>query len=297
MCYCSLRRQVCHMKFTHTSRALQGMAVATAMFCLIPAVTQAQTSTTSSTATKSAITTPTAEASKMPPAPAADKKAQVIEIQEGKGDVMPPLGTKTGTKTDTKTLTKTTAETGNSAETAHEYEVAPGEETHPPVRLTPDRTEMIALDNDASNIIIGNPAHVNILLSNSRTLLLAPRQPGATQFTVLDAKGKVVMRRHVIVSGPKENYVRIRRTCTGGVAGCQPTTVYYCPDICHDVRMLAGQGDNSQANDAVPAAPAEGPSGTRADIDGTNIDQDDDQIAPVEEEAGGEDSSDASSNE
>ncbi len=278
------------MKSKHTSRALTGMAVATAMFCLIPAIAQAQAA---DTATKTTVTTTTTTTSKMSPAPAADKTAPVIEIREGKGDVMPPLGTKTLTKATTQVTTES-----NSADTAHEYTVAPGEETHPPVRLTPDRTEMIALDDDAGNIIIGNPAHVNILLSNSRTLLLAPRQPGATQFTVLNAKGKVLMRRHVIVSGPKENYVRIRRTCTGVGSGCEPTTVYYCPDICHDVRMLAGQGDNSQAGEAVPAAPSEGAAGTPADIDGTNYDQDDDQIAPADDdEAGGENSSDTSSDE
>ncbi len=282
------------MKSINTSRALRGMAFATAMFCLMPATGQAQTADTATTTTITTTAT-----SKMPPAPAADKAAQVIEIRDGKGDVMPPLGTKTETKTTTKAQIHADA-TGNSADTAHEYTVAPGEETHPPVRLTPDRTEMIALDDDASNIIIGNPAHVNIMLSNSRNLLLAPRQPGATQFTVLNAKGKVIMRRHVIVSGPKENYVRIRRTCAGAGAGagCQPTTVYYCPDICHDVQMLAGQPDNSQAGGAVPSAPREGAADAPANIDGVSNGEDDDQIVPTDDdEAGGENSSDASSSE
>lgn len=267
------------MKSISASRALRGMAVATAMFCLIPALAQAQS----------------AESSKMPPAPAADSTAQVIEIHKGTGDVMPPLGT--------KTLAKAHTETPGSAATAHEYTVAPGEETHPPIRLTPDRTEMIALDDDVGNIIIGNPAHLNILLSNSRTLLLAPRQPGATQFTALNAQGKVIMRRHVIVSGPKENYIRIRRTCTGAGAGCQPTSVYYCPDICHDVQMLAGQGNASQAGAAIPAAPTEGNAADDTpEMDGTvgNNDSNDGQVAPAdasEDEAGGEDSSDAAPNE
>lgn len=246
------------MKSRYTSRALRGMAVATAMFCLIPALAQAQSL---DTAVKATVTTPPAATAKMPPAPAADKAAQVIELREGQGDVMPPLGT--------KTLTKAPMTAGNDAATAREYTVAPGEETHPPVRLTPDRTEMVSLDEDAGSIIIGNPAHVNILLSNSRTLLLAPRQPGATQFTILNAKGKVVMRRHVIVSGPKENYVRIRRTCAGAGSGCQPTSVYYCPDICHDVRLLAGQGNsNGQPGDSIPAAPGEAAAGGAPEIDG-----------------------------
>ncbi len=278
------------MKSKHTSRALRGMAVATAMFCLIPAAAHAQAA---DTVTKTTVTTTTTETSKMPPAPAADKSAQVIEIREGKGDVMPPLGTKT---TTTKTMVKTPvkadkepqATAGNNADSAREYTVAPGEETHPPVRLTADRTEMIHLDDDASSIIIGNPAHVNILLNNSRTLLLAPRQPGATQFTVLNPKGKIVMQRHVIVSGPKENYIRIRRTCTGAGGGCQPTTVYYCPDICHDVRLLAGQANNNgQPGDSIPAAP----------LDGAGIDAAGEEDAPfvTSDEAGQEEDDNAAS--
>ncbi len=133
----------------------------------------------------------------------------------------------------------------NSAESAREFAVAPGEETHPPVRLTPDRTEMVKLDEDANSIIIGNPAHLNVLLENPRLLLLAARQPGATQMTILNSAGKVIMQRHVIVSGPKEEYIRIRRSCINGGNGCQPTTVYYCPGICHDVRLLAGQANNN----------------------------------------------------
>lgn len=132
----------------------------------------------------------------------------------------------------------------NSAETAQEYAIT-GEETHPPVRLTPDKTEMVRLDEDANSIIIGNPAHLNVLLDNPRLLLLAARQPGATQLTVLNREGKVIMQRHVIVSGPKDEYVRIRRSCINGGSGCEQTTVYYCPGICHDVRLLAGQSNNN----------------------------------------------------
>lgn len=218
------------MKSMTSSYALRGLALATVLFCLIPAAYAQSSGTTGKT-----------------------------------GDIMPSLGTNTGA--------------GATITSAREYNVAPGEETHPPLRLTPDRTEMVHLDDAASNIIVGNPAHVNVMMSNSRTLLLAPRQPGATQLTVLNAQGKVVMQRHVIVSGPKENYVRIRRACLNGAANCQPTTVYYCPDICHDVRMLAGQS-GSQQSGSVPtggmddtAAPAPG-TGASANIDGTGTGDD-----------------------
>lgn len=115
--------------------------------------------------------------------------------------------------------------------------------THPLLRLTPDKTEMVTLDGEAQSIIIGNPDHASVLLENPRTLLVVPRQPGATYFSVIDKEGKVLMQRHVVVAAPKQKYVRIRRSCaTGGSASnrnCAPLTVYYCPDMCHEVSIDA----------------------------------------------------------
>lgn len=116
--------------------------------------------------------------------------------------------------------------------------------THPPVKLTPDKSELLRLDRSAGSIIIGNPNHLSILADSSKTLVLVPRAPGATHFTVLDTRGNVIMQRHAIVASPKEKYVRIRRSCAGGAEGCQPTSVFYCPDTCHEI-MISGGGDTS----------------------------------------------------
>ena len=116
------------------------------------------------------------------------------------------------------------------------------EETHPPVRLTPDKSELIRLDRDAASVIVGNPTHLSILLDSTRLLILAPRAPGATYFTVLDSNGNVIMQRHVIVASPQEKYLRIRRSCSGS-SDCQATSVYYCPDMCHEINI-----DNGSSN-------------------------------------------------
>lgn len=174
--------------------------------------------------------------------------------------------------------------------TTVEYNLTPNEATHPILRIAPDKTEIVKLDEDANSIIIGNPAHMNILMDNSRTLLIAARQPGATYFSVLNRDGKVIMSRHVIVTGPKENYIRIRRTCSayGSLSninsgqGCEPNTVFYCPtgSMCHEVRLLAGQANNN----GQPGASV--PSGSSSD---TNIDG----SAPYEEPANIDGSNDA----
>lgn len=127
--------------------------------------------------------------------------------------------------------------------------------THPPLRLTPDKSMIIELGDAAGSIIVGNPAHLNILADSAKRLIIVPRAQGASFFTVLDKNGGVLMQRHVIVgstSGADKKYVRVRRTCAGGSNNCQQTSVYYCPDMCHEIsteQSGTGSGNSAAAAD------------------------------------------------
>ena len=125
-----------------------------------------------------------------------------------------------------------------------------GETTHGPLRLTPDKSELVRLDAKAASIIVGNPTHVNVLAESAQTLVFVPRQPGATYVTVLNQMGEVVMARHVIVASPQKKYVRIRKSCNGEVKNCQSTQVYYCPDMCHEIALSEGGEDGGAVPDA-----------------------------------------------
>lgn len=146
---------------------------------------------------------------------------------------------------------------------ASEYKISEGEETHPLLRLTPDETQILRINEDATTVIVGNPAHLNVLMDNPQMLILVPRQPGATSLTLLNAENKVIMQRHVIVASPKEQYIRVRRSCINGGNDCAPTRVYYCPDMCHEVQIMAGQGGPSTpdtiSSSNTPAASSDEP--------------------------------------
>jgi hypothetical protein len=131
--------------------------------------------------------------------------------------------------------------------TAGVTDIDPETDTHPLIRLTPDKSEIIRLDRGVRSLIVGNPMHLNVLLDSTKTLVLVPREPGATHFTALDDQGQVIMQRHVIVGSPKENYIRVRRSCANAGGGdCVETSVYYCPDMCHPVGIMsADQGQPS----------------------------------------------------
>lgn len=131
---------------------------------------------------------------------------------------------------------------------------APNEATHPALRLTPDRSEMIRLNKDAASIIIGNESNIQILMDTPSRLIVVPREPGATFFTILDKGGDIIMQRHAIVASPKEKYVRIRRSCrTAGGTGCEETSIYYCPGMCHDVKIQTNINGSMTRKNLLPA--------------------------------------------
>lgn len=109
--------------------------------------------------------------------------------------------------------------------------------THPMLRMTPDKTEIVTLDSDAASVIVGNPAHINVQLDTPRTMVVTPLAPGATYLTVLDQERNVIMQRHIIVASPKQRYIRIRRSCANAEdsSACKQTSVYFCPDMCHEI--------------------------------------------------------------
>ncbi len=138
-----------------------------------------------------------------------------------------------------------------------------GEATHPIIRLTPDKSELIHLDDSATSIIIGNPAHINVIADSAKLLVIIPKAPGATHFTILGKNGQIIMQRHVIVASPKKDYLRIKRTCSDSDDNCQATSVFYCPDMCHEIRsmedsessMEADGSKNSASNSNTASAP------------------------------------------
>ncbi len=126
------------------------------------------------------------------------------------------------------------------------YDIA---ETAPSIHLTMDRSELIRLDRNAASIIVGNPAHANVLMDSSDRLVIVPRAPGATHFTVLDQGGEVILQRHIIVAAPKENYIRVR-AASCGEDDCVKTANYYCETdgMCHVIGIVEEDNNTSQSN-------------------------------------------------
>lgn len=126
------------------------------------------------------------------------------------------------------------------------------------IRLTPDKTHILRLEQDASSVIVTNPAHASIMLDSPRLLVIMPRNPGTTSFTVLNSKGEVVLEKKVIITtGAENNYVRVRKMCGPSDVNCVPTAYYYCPDGCYEVETVPPSNETDIPEIASTAPPPE----------------------------------------
>jgi hypothetical protein len=143
-----------------------------------------------------------------------------------------------------------------------------------PIRLTPDKTRVLRLEEDAASVVVTNPRHAAVVLDSARLLVIMPREPGTTAFTVLDRSGRTILERNIIVTGAQQKYIRVRKSCSGNDANCAPSSYFYCPDGCYEVTPVDGDSGtpdvpeetgaavvpNVEQNNSPPALPVDDPS-------------------------------------
>lgn len=163
------------------------------------------------------------------PAWAADSMDDLERLLDGRGDAPTaaiPLVKNTGAPA---------APPAPVAAATHIQQVS---EADKPLRLTSNKDQLIRLDQDAASVIVNNPDKASVMLDSPRLLIVMPRTPGATSFSVLDREGNVILHKDIIVSNVQSQYVRIRRVCSGSGSGCVPTAYYYCPDGCYEITAV-----------------------------------------------------------
>jgi hypothetical protein len=132
------------------------------------------------------------------------------------------------------------------------------------LRLTTNKNKLVRLDQDAASVIVNNPEHAEVMLDSPRLLIVMPRAPGATSFIVLDANGRVILRKEIIVSNVQPQYVRIRRMCGSSDSACAATSYYYCPNGCYEVTAVGDTGNSAAPPPATAPAAAQAGGGAPA---------------------------------
>jgi hypothetical protein len=147
------------------------------------------------------------------------------------------------------------------------------------IKITSDKPEIVRLDRQAVNVIVGSHETLRIAPDTNQTLVLIPKKPGSTYFKALDVNGKIIMQRHVMVGVAKKDYVRIRRTCAAGDSNCAQFSVYYCPDMCHEVSVT------EDATSPSPMLPTETVANAPLDETESNVEPTE-TLTPVIDETG-----------
>ncbi len=122
------------------------------------------------------------------------------------------------------------------------------------INLTPNESKIIHLNKNASSVVIANPVHASVFLDTPQIVVIVPGTPGATSFTVLDKDGRPIIKRDIVVSERKNKYVRIQRVCTDAVDDCVPSSVYFCPDGCHQVFTASPDSESGGVSSRVPTS-------------------------------------------
>jgi hypothetical protein len=117
------------------------------------------------------------------------------------------------------------------------------------VRL--DQSAPVRLSSPARDVVVGNPNIADITMLDARHLVVLGKAYGVTNLLVMDAAGRTILDRQVVVSSSDSAMAYYR----GG-----ETRAYACAERCE--RVGGGTGDTGSqppADAAAPAAPAPAP--------------------------------------
>ena len=72
-----------------------------------------------------------------------------------------------------------------------------------------DEATMLRLERPAAEIVVGNPSIADVAVQSGKGLVLTGKSFGQTNLIVLDAQGKVIINRRVVVQEPRGGYVTV----------------------------------------------------------------------------------------
>jgi hypothetical protein len=87
-----------------------------------------------------------------------------------------------------------------------------------------DQASLLRLERPASEIVIGNPSIADVAVQSGKVLILTGKSYGETNLIVVDAEGKVIISRRVIVQEPRAGFVTVYKGNAKQTMHCAP----YC---------------------------------------------------------------------
>ena len=90
------------------------------------------------------------------------------------------------------------------------------------VEVLTDQATMLRLERSAAEIVVGNPSIADVAVQSSKILVLTGKSFGETNLIVLDAEGKVIINRRIVVREPRDGYVTVYQGAARQTLYCSP---------------------------------------------------------------------------
>jgi len=92
------------------------------------------------------------------------------------------------------------------------------------VQVLVDQATLVRLDRPAAEIVVGNPSIADVSVQSGKVLIVTGKSFGETNLIVIDADGKVIVNRQLIVQEPRTGFVTMYRGPARQTLHCAP----YC---------------------------------------------------------------------
>jgi Flp pilus assembly secretin CpaC len=92
----------------------------------------------------------------------------------------------------------------------------------------------LRLAGPARSVVVGNPAIADVTMLDARSLVVVGKAYGVTNLMVMDAAGRTILDRQVVVTAPDSAMTYFK--------GGKPQT-YACADRCEQVANSGGASD------------------------------------------------------
>jgi len=90
------------------------------------------------------------------------------------------------------------------------------------VQVLVDQVTLVRLDRPAAEIVVGNPSIADVSVQSGKLLVVTGKSFGETNLIVMDADGKVVANRQLIVQEPRTGFVTMYRNGERQTLHCAP---------------------------------------------------------------------------
>ncbi len=91
-----------------------------------------------------------------------------------------------------------------------------------------DQASVVRLDRPAAEIVVGNPSIADVSVQSGKVLIITGKSFGETNFIAIDADGKMITNRRLIVQEPRTGFVTVYRGFARQTLHCAP---YCAPEL------------------------------------------------------------------